>query len=450
MSGPKPTKNQSQSEIITILLVDDIQDVRDNIEKLLAFEQDFKVVGTAATGRQGVQMAKELHPDVIIMDINMPDMDGLQATSIITKQVPTAAVIIMSVQNDPDYMRQALRAGARDFLGKAANMDELYSTIRTVYRNHEVVRRQYAALEQGVIENLRRATADDDEVIGDRAGHVIAVYSPQGGTGKTTIATSLASALMKENVRVLLIDASLQFADVGIFLNLKSQTTIVDVAADVDDLDLELFENIVVTHDSGLKVLMGPARPEEADPLVSKADTVGRIISQVRNLYDFVVVDTPTRLDEVQLGIFDQASRIIMVGTPTLVSIKNMRLVLDVFDKLEYEQNKTGIVLNKIIEDRRNKTPVVPTERIESYLKTKVVGKIPVIEERIFLTAINKGVPVIALERNPDRPPAKPFYDLANFIYSQLVENDKEDDEEAKDTDQSKRKGGIASLLGGR
>jgi pilus assembly protein CpaE len=447
MSGSRPVKDQPQNDVISILLVDDIQDVRDNIEKLLAFEADFKVVGTASTGRQGVQLAKELQPNIIIMDINMPDMDGLQATSIITKQVPTAAVIIISVQNDPDYMRQALRAGARDFLGKPVNMDELYNTVRTVYRNHESVRRQYAAIDQGIIENIRRATSSDDGgPVGDRAGHVIAVYSPQGGVGKTTIATSLASGLMKEDVRVLLIDASLQFADVSFFLNLKSQTTIVDVAKDVEDLDLELFENIVVTHDSGLKVLMGPPRPEDADRVVSKPENVGKIIEQVRNLYDFVIVDTSTRLDDVQLGIFDQASRILLVGMPTLVNVKNMRLVLDLFDKLEYEQNKTVIVLSKVIEDRRNKTSTLPPARIESYLKSKIIAKIPVVEERVFLTAINKGVPVIAADRNTERPPAKQFYELANNLYKELMSDGEEIVEEVTET-KPKRKGLLAGLF---
>jgi len=178
---------------ITILLVDDIPEARENIKKLLAFEPDFKVVGGAGTGREGVQMAKEFEPDIIIMDINMPDMDGLEATSIINKAVPTAAVIIMSVQNDSDYMRRAMLSGARDFLTKPVNMDELYNTIRTVYRNHEPIRRQYEAMDS--MPDVRRVSSvsDGDE---NRAGHVIAIYSPKGGVGKTTVATSLASGLI--------------------------------------------------------------------------------------------------------------------------------------------------------------------------------------------------------------------------------------------------------------
>ena len=88
------------SDSITIILVDDIQDARDGIQRLLSFEQDFKVVGTAENGRQGVALVQELQPDIVIMDINMPDMDGLEAASRITKALPFVGVIMMSVQDD--------------------------------------------------------------------------------------------------------------------------------------------------------------------------------------------------------------------------------------------------------------------------------------------------------------------------------------------------------------
>ena len=126
-----------ENDVITIMLVDDIPETRENIKKLLAFEPDFKVVGSFGTGREAVTMAKELRPDIVIMDINMPDMDGIQATSEITKAIPTAAVIMMSVQNDPDYLRKAMLAGARNFLTKPIDTDELYNTIRTVYTRNK-------------------------------------------------------------------------------------------------------------------------------------------------------------------------------------------------------------------------------------------------------------------------------------------------------------------------
>ena len=128
-----------------MLIVDDIPETRENIKKLLAFEDEFRVVGSVGTGREALRSTLETRPDIVIMDINMPDMDGIQATNEITKAVPTAAVIMMSVQTDADYMRKAMQAGARQFLGKPIDPDELYSTIRSVYKNYEPIRRQAQA-----------------------------------------------------------------------------------------------------------------------------------------------------------------------------------------------------------------------------------------------------------------------------------------------------------------
>ena len=108
---------------IGVLIVDDIAETRENIKKLLQFEADIEVVGTAKTGREAVVLAKEKRPNVVIMDINMPDMDGIAATEHITKDVPSAQIVILSVQNDADYLRRAMMAGARDFLTKPPSGD---------------------------------------------------------------------------------------------------------------------------------------------------------------------------------------------------------------------------------------------------------------------------------------------------------------------------------------
>ncbi len=437
-------KSPQDKNVISILLVDDIPENRENIKKLLGFEQDFKVVGTAGTGREGVEFAKQHKPDIIIMDINMPDMDGLQATEIITRQVPRSAIIIMSVQNDADYYRRAMGAGAKDFLTKPINMDEMYNTIRNVYKKHEPIRTFHDDLEKGGADVKKLFSVKEETVEGERAGHVLVVYSPVGGVGKTTIATSLASGLMKEDVKVLLIDADLQFADVGTFLNLNPQSTIVEVAEDYNDLDLELFENIVATHDSGLKVLTGPVRPEFADGLWERPDTVSTIIQKVRGSYDFVVVDTNTRLDQTLVNILEHATRILLVGTPTLVAAKNMRFVLDLFDQAGFPPEKTVIVLNKMMEERKGaKTPTISPEKFQSYLKRNVVGILPLIDERLLLAAVNRGVPFIGSDRDANKPLIKQLHGLADTIFDELMKDPQEEKETGEDTAKKKSKIGF-------
>ena len=119
---------------INVLIVDDISSTLDNLRKLLAFEDDIKVVATAANGREAVERARSLRPDVVLMDVNMPEMDGIQATEIMASEAPTSPVIIMSVQGERDYLRRAMQSGAREFLIKPFSGDELIASVRRVHQ----------------------------------------------------------------------------------------------------------------------------------------------------------------------------------------------------------------------------------------------------------------------------------------------------------------------------
>lgn len=430
---------------IRILLVDDIAETRESIKKLLAFESDFKVVGSAGNGREGVDQAKELRPDIIIMDINMPDMDGLEAASLITKAVPTCGVIMMSVQTDADYMTKAMLAGARFFLSKPVNMDHLYNTIRNVYQQYEQTRIAYGNLANAGSTILTTDTKPRTE--GSRAGHIVVVYSPQGGAGCTTIATNLASGLMKEGIKVILIDADLQFGDVGMFLNLSAQSTISDIAAEVDDLDVDYFDNIVVTHDSGLKALLGPPRPALADEIRENyPNAVQEIVSKISSTYDFVVIDTSSTLDAVNIPLLDIASKIVLVANPTLPSVKNTRLVLDLFDQLAYPQEKVALTLNRASEERGNKHSTISASRIEGWLKRPVAVQIPAVDERLILSAINKGVPVIASDRDQTKSPIKQLLQLSDHIYKALMGSDEDDSDEKE----AEKRTGLSGIFGRR
>ncbi len=422
---------QDKQRTIQVLIVDDIQETRENIKKLLSFEEEFKVVGSVGTGREALRATMETHPDIIIMDINMPDMDGIQATNEITKAVPTAAVIMMSVQTDADYMRKAMQAGARQFLGKPIDPDELYSTIRSVYKNYELIRRQAMAM-QDLPMDVRKAKPSSGEGGSDlRAGNILVVYSPQGGVGCTTIATNLAAGLMRKNIKVLLIDADLQFGDIGVFLKLQSPSTLLDLVHKIDDLDTEFFDSIVATHESGLKVLLGPQRPEFAEEVEGVPTAIARIIEKIANSYDFIVVDTSRRIDEQFLSLTDIASKVILVATPTLAAVKNTRFVIDLFDRLNYPPDKTMLVLNRVEDERNRNRVTIPTEVIEKHLKKTADAKIP-LSEQVILAAVNKGVPVVA-SRERGKSPVKELVDFADHIYNSLFSSGEDDDDSEDD-----------------
>jgi pilus assembly protein CpaE len=175
-------------EKIRVVIVDDIPETRENLRKLLYFETDIEVVAAATNGEEGIQLAKEFQPDVVLMDINMPGLDGIAATEAITQQVPYSQVVMMSVQGEADYLRRSMLAGARQFLIKPFSGDELVSTIRRVYELGS--RRPVPVVQPG--------GPGYDAAVGGlppERGKVIAVFSPKGGTGCTVVAVSLAVAL---------------------------------------------------------------------------------------------------------------------------------------------------------------------------------------------------------------------------------------------------------------
>jgi len=192
------------------MIVDDISETRDHLAKLLGFESDIEVVGTAASGAEAIEQAASLVPDGILMDINMPDMDGIAATERLSAQVPGAAVVMMSVQGEADYLRRSMLAGAREFLVKPFSSDELTASIRQVYSRER---------EKAGRTAVREAARAQDPTV---EGQVVAVFSPKGGVGRTTIAVNLAVIAAAElDKKVVLVDGSFQFGDVAVLLNLN-------------------------------------------------------------------------------------------------------------------------------------------------------------------------------------------------------------------------------------
>ena len=135
---------------IRVLIVDDIPETRDHLTKLLGFETDIEVVGSASSGKEAIELAVKLQPDVVLMDINMPDMDGISATEQMAARAPGAAVVMMSVQGEADYLRRSMLAGAREFLVKPFSSDELTASIRQVYTREQEKLSRMAAVPMAV------------------------------------------------------------------------------------------------------------------------------------------------------------------------------------------------------------------------------------------------------------------------------------------------------------
>lgn len=133
---PGNTKFLTSMKKITVLLVDDHQIVREGFRSLLKHEPDIEVIAEAASGRQAVQLTAKLHPAVVVMDIAMPLLNGLEATRQIRKDFPDARVIILSAFSDDAYVEQLIALGAVGFILKQTSSDNLPTAIREVQKGN--------------------------------------------------------------------------------------------------------------------------------------------------------------------------------------------------------------------------------------------------------------------------------------------------------------------------
>ena len=370
------------SDKIRVLIVDDISETRENIRKLLQFEADFEVVGAGRTGHEAIELSQELKPDVVLMDINMPDMDGITATEMIRSKQPYIQIVILSVQNDSNYMRRAMLAGARDFLTKPPMSDELNAAIKRAGAMAHEERKKAAT----PIESVLRGSGIVTQGRTGNGGKIIVVYSPKGGTGCTTIATNLAVSLKSDDDKVALVDGNLQFGDVPVFLNEQSRNTVTDLAPRVDDLDPDIVSEVMFTHaGSGLEILAAPSRPELAEGVTG--DQFSKLIQYLRQLYSYVVIDTSTYLTDIVLSAMDTSDLIVLITTQDIPAIKNAKLFLSVVDGMRIDRKRVFFIMNKYNKDIR-----ITPEKIGESLKQEILTVIPQ-DDKIVVNSVNRGVP---------------------------------------------------------
>jgi len=389
---------------IRVLIVDDISETRENIRKLLQFEKDLEVVGAASSGRSGVEQSRELKPDVVLMDINMPDMDGITATEMIRKHNPATQIVILSVQGDPNYMRRAMLAGARDFLTKPPSVDELTGAIRRAGKMAFEERAKAATL-SGHGGGAAAAQA--------QTGKVIVVYSPKGGGGATTLAVNLAVTLHNEETPAAVVDANLQFGDVAVFMNEQVRNSILDLAPRADELEAEVVRDVMVNHNaSGVKILAAPMRPEYAENVTG--EQFAKVLKFMRSMYSYIVVDASSTLTDVVLAAMDASDLIVLITTQEIPAIKNARLYLALADVLNIPRRRILFVMNRF--DRR--IGIMP-EKISENFKHEIVAVVPY-DDRVIIPSVNRGGPFMLGDRT--RPVAKSILAVAEAVRQRIAE----------------------------
>ncbi len=400
----------TQAEKIRVLIVDDIQETRENIRRMLQFEPRVEVIGGAKSGAEAIELATEDKPDVVIMDINMPDMDGITATETIRKKVPHVQIVILSVQADPSYMRRAMLAGARDFLTKPPMIDELTAAVR---------RAGDMAIEEKSKTPIPFTAAAVGGVPGGngsyaaKIGKVITVYSPKGGTGCSMIATNLAIALQSSATPTVLVDANLQYGDIAVMLNEQIKNSIIDLASRVDELDPDFVREVAVEHaPSGLHILACPSRADMAEDVTG--EQFSRLLDYLSSIYSYIVVDTASYLTDVVQSALEYSDHIVLITTQEIPSIKSCNLFLSLANASGLRDRITFVI------NRFDKRITITPEKISENLHLPVGFVIP-LEEKIVTSSINRGLPFV--EENKSYPISKLILNLAATLQNKPQES---------------------------
>lgn len=404
-------------EKIKVLIVDDNEGTRDGTRQLLAYEDNIDIIGFAENGRIAIERVQELQPHVVLMDINMPEMTGIEATEQLREVAPRTKVIMVSVQDDTQYLKQAFKAGAVDFVAKPVTSAELVAAIERAYMSigPEPVAAPQPPPGAGQMPMAGGPPSALYPQMPVTEGFIITVVGFKGGVGKTTVAVNLAIGLAQAGKRTVLVDSNVQFGDVSVFLNTRGAsgsynvTHLGRVAADPSQLDPNDVESVLLPHESGLKLLIAPANPHEADEMTG--DGLANLLVFLKQRYDYVVVDTAVTLDAVLDGAFQVADRVIAVVTATMPALKDAKILMTLMSDAA-AMEKMIVVLNQV--DRYSS---ISADQIGNFLRRPVAVQIPT--DPTAIEAVNKGIPLITLDAKR-APGVRPLMEMVQVVRSGL------------------------------
>ncbi len=161
---------------IKVLVVDDHSIVREGVRALITADGDIEVVGEADDGTQAIEQVEGLTPDVVVMDIAMPRMDGLEATRRIHKQYPDTKVLILTQHDNPEYILSSIKSGAAGCIPKRALATDLVSAIHSVYKGDSFL---YPPMAKVLVESYRSEVHDDYESLTDREREILKLIAEE-------------------------------------------------------------------------------------------------------------------------------------------------------------------------------------------------------------------------------------------------------------------------------
>jgi pilus assembly protein CpaE len=324
----------------------------------------------AADGREGLRRWSADRPELVAVDGALPGKELPEMVSLIREAEPPGThvpIIVIGEKADVESRIGALRLGADDYLARAARLVELPARARALLARFPVA-----------------ATSGTEPVL----GRVHPFYGAGGGVGTTTLAINTAIAIQRDlKHSVVLVDGNLQFGDHRVFLDLgPDKRSIVD-AVTATAIDQEVLRQVVVHHDSGMHLLLAPPNPEAAEQVSAESHHMLRIVEVLRTMYDFVIVDLESRLDDHTLDVLGAADAFFVVINADLSSFKNVHLLLETMNQIGIPEDRMKIVLN-----RSNAFTGISVKSIETVVKRPLAHQV-INDYRTAISALNSGTP---------------------------------------------------------
>jgi pilus assembly protein CpaE len=371
-----------------ILVVDDDPTIRKLVELVLT--QAGYQVTLAATGEQGFSLASQQSFDMAVLDVMLPGMDGYTLCRRLRAHPRTSLIpiLMLTAQAETRDKLAGFNAGADDYVTKPFEPAEFVVRVKVLLARSAVMTAPAPAKPA-------------------QHGKIWAVFGAKGGVGKTTLAVNLAVALARQpNVRVILVDADFEFGDVGAHLNLSPSRTILDLLPRIDELDEELISRVLLRHDSNVRVLLGPYRPEDAERI--QPEVLTRIIHTLAGHADYVIVDCAANYSERTLVLLENADQILMILTPEIGPVKNTSTFLELAGTLGIPETRIQIVLN-----RANSEVGIAAQEVERALNKTIPARL-MSGGRPVVLSVNRGIPLLLAQ--PQHPFAQQVVRVAELL----------------------------------
>jgi len=371
------------AESIKAFVALDVGMSRELVEQSLPSAASVQVVGLVEGLDEAWLTLQEVPNDLLVVACAGHSEKALVLIDGAVKQRPSRPVVVFGQGSPNGFVNRVFEVGADDVLVLPEDPENVLFSLQKA---------------------MARKSGGAGSVSGGPA-QLVCVLGPKGGTGKTLTATCVALALAEMGKRVALVDLDLQFGDVGLCMGLKPERTIYDLVRAGGSLDEEKLSDFLVTHHSGVEVLIAPSRPDHAASI--SIEFLRSVYAILRRMVDYVIVDTPPGFTPEVIATIDSANAVCMIGMLDALSLKNTKLGLETLDLMGFPRERVKLVLN------RARTRVgISDEDVEAIVDRKPDILVP--SDRDIPRSVNEGDPIVVAK--PQSEAADAFRRLASSL----------------------------------